>query len=892
MNKLIILAAFLCLSLSGSAQQTIVEGVLKDSVGSPLEFATVMAFNKSDESTESYALTNSDGYFKLKLVEGKPYIIRYRYLGYETAEEEIVAKGSVMKLMPVLTEEAVMLDGVEVVYEFPITMNGDTISYKAEAFSNGKERKLGNLLEKLPGFEVSPEGEIKVQGKMVDKVLIEGKEFFSGDSKMATKNIPADVVDRLDLIRDYNNVGPMQGLGTDESLALNIRLKDGNKSMWFGDIEAGAGPDNRYLAHPNLFYYSPKTSINFIGDLNNIGEQAFTMQDYFRFNGGFRSIGSNGGSTFNLSSDELGLALMENNRAFNINSSLAAMNITHNPNKKWSISGYGIASGIDARLKSSSFRNYIRAQSQTNELTESELDQNLFSGLAKIDVTYKPSRKLFLGYQSFLKKSSIEDFDNRISTFGSTINPLRERNTRAPFSFDQKLEFYNTLNQKNILSVEASWEHKKQTSGYFLNTENKPFSTVLPLDTTSQYLLDQDVRINTDKIESAINYYYLLNQRNHLNVTAGVTSSIQDYQSSIRQTLDDGSVKNLSDNAFVNDSKFNFIDTYLSLHYKAKIGKLTLSPGINLHNYNTNDTQSGVSRQSSKTLWLPDLFAKYDFGSSENLTFNYGLKAEFTDIKKLGRAITIRNYTSLFSGNRQLQNIVFHQLNLSYMNFDMFNFTNFYLMVNYQKRQDDITESVSYQGTDRLSFPTNTIEANDMLFINGSFEKKFTFMKAKLEAGINYTSMQNLVELESNRNFSFKQNYKLSFESNFVNIPNIEIGLENSWSDYTSANVAQKYTNTSPFANIEAIVGDFVLVADYTYNNYQADNSQISSEYDFLNTSVYYRKSGSPWEFKVAGNNLLNTEYIRRDSFDDNVISTYQYFVQPRYFMFTVMYDL
>ena len=337
MNKLLIITALLCFGLSAKAQQTVVEGVLKDSVGNPLEFATVMAFNKSDNSTESYALTDSDGYFKLKLVDGKPYIIRYRYLGYETAEEEIMAKGRIMKLNHVLIESAVILDAVEVVYEFPITINGDTISYKAEAFANGQERKLGNLLEKLPGFEVTPEGEIKVQGKMVDKVLIEGKEFFDGDAKMATKNIPADVVDKLDLIRDYNKVGPMQGLGSEENLALNIRLKDGKKSMWFGDIEAGAGPDSKYFAHPNVFYYSEKTSINFIGDLNNIGEQAFTMRDYFRFNGGFRSIGSQRGSTFNLSADELGLALMENNRAYNINSSLAAMNISHNPNKKWSI---------------------------------------------------------------------------------------------------------------------------------------------------------------------------------------------------------------------------------------------------------------------------------------------------------------------------------------------------------------------------------------------------------------------------------------------------------------------------------------------------------------------------------------------------------------------------
>ena len=83
-----------------------------------------------------------------------------------------------------------------------------------------------------------------------------------------------------------------------------------------------------------------------------------------------------------------------------------------------------------------------------------------------------------------------------------------------------------------------------------------------------------------------------------------------------------------------------------------------------------------------------------------------------------------------------------------------------------------------------------------------------------------------------------------------------------------------------------------MFVADYTYNKYQSANSEVVSEYDFLNASLYYRQPGSAWEFKLAGNNLLNTESIRRDSFDDNVISTYQYFVQPRYFMLTVMYDL
>ena len=152
--------------------------------------------------------------------------------------------------------------------------------------------------------------------------------------------------------------------------------------------------------------------------------------------------------------------------------------------------------------------------------------------------------------------------------------------------------------------------------------------------------------------------------------------------------------------------------------------------------------------------------------------------------------------------------------------------------------------------------------------------------------------MQNLIEMESNRNYLLRQSYNLSFETNFSGFPNFEIGLEQSFSDYTSVGAARKFTTTSPFANIEAVFGDFMLIADYTYNKYKTENSDLSSEYDFLNASLYYRKNGSPWEFKLAGDNLLNTEFIRRDSFNDNLISTYKYFVQPRYFILTVMYDL
>lgn len=895
MKNILFLFGIMCLAWSARAQQTTFEGVVQDSLNNPMELANVMAFYKRDSIAASYALTDSDGRYLLKLKEGEEYWIKCSYLGYEPWEGIFVAKGKSMTQLITLTESTYNLDGVEIVYEFPVTISGDTITYKTDAFTNGKERKLKNVLEKLPGFEVDKNGVIRVQGKKVDKVLVEGKEFFDGDSKMAVNNIPADVIDKIDLLQNYNEIGAMSGLGNNESLALNIQLVDGNKSMWFGDVEAGGGPDERYLAHPNVFYYSPKTSINFIGDINNIGEQAFTMRDYFRFNGGFESMGGNAGSSFSLASDELGIAMMQNDRAFETTSALAALNITHTPNKKWSLSSYGIFSGVDNQLKTRSLRNYVGTQTERNEVTESNLNQTLGSGMLKIEATYKPNPQLFISYQGFAKTSSIEDEDNRLSTFSTTATPntILESNRRDPFSIDQKLTYFQMLDEHNIISADASWKYKKQRPNYFLQTETKPFDSVLPISDSQDYRLNQDKKILSNTVDASFNYYYLINPRNHINFTSGLNLLDQYYQSGIEQILDNGISSQLPQDRFSNDANYNISDNYVSAHYKTQLGKLTLSPGINWHYYSLKDNQSGNNLTSIKTLWLPDFFAKYKFGSSENITLNYSVNTEFTDVQNAGNATIIRNYNSLFYGNRSLENLWYHSLNLSYMNFDMYNFTNFYFMVNYQKRFDDINESVVYSGTDRLSVPTNALLTNDILMSNASYEKRFTFLKATATANVSYSNFQNSVELEQNRNKSLSQTYQLSAETNFSVLPNLEIGIKNTWANYQSSSIDQTYITNSPYAKLEVVIpGGFIITADYEYTDYHAKDNETSSYYDFLKAAIYYRKDDSPWEFKIAGNNLLNTESIRRDSFSDNVISTYQYFVQPRYVMFTAKFDL
>lgn len=884
----------LCIiSLPLFAQNTSLEGVVTDSLNNPVELANVMAFYQKDSSVASFGITDRAGRYRLVIPQGEVYTLKSSFVGYDTFELIVDAQEAKINQNIMLKASATMLNDVEVRYEFPITISGDTISYKTDEFTTGNERKLGDVLEALPGFEIDDNGDIKVQGKKVDKVLVDGKEFFDGNSKMATENIPADAVDRIQLLRNYSDISPMSGLENDESMAINVTLATDKKNLWFGDIEVAGGPDQRYLAHPNLFYYSPKTNINIIGDANNIGEQAFTLQDYFRFSGGIRRIGSKSGSSISISSDELGVSLIQNMMANNIHSKLGAINLNYQPTKKWRFSAYGIASGLETTSSNISNRTYVRSQENTVENTTSSLIQKNTSGLLKLSSAYTPSNKVHLEYGAFLKASSISETDNRSSDFGVSTNNLTELDEKRPVSVDQNLVGFFTLNPKNIFSLETSLNHKKQVPEYQLNTGVIPLQDILPLTLGNTYNVRQNNQVITNALRGEANYYYILNNTNHINFSLGFTRSQQEFDTEIIQVLENSNNTAVDNGDLDNDIYFRFQDYYAGVHYKSKLGKLTLSPGLTWHAYNISDTQLSTKNTLTKQLVTPDLFAKYDFGSSHNLTFNYSLNAQFTDVQNVAERGVIRNYNSWFVGNRNIENVLFHQVTMNYFNYNMFNHVNFYFAINYQKKYNDIIEAISYSATDRITTPQNVPIWNDQLSSNFSFEKKLVNLKLKASSNIMYRKFQNEVEQLQNNNSALTQEYKLAAESKFSNAPNFEIGFKKSWNTYTTNTIKQVYTTNTPYVEAEfPFLKSFTLLVDYEYNNYQNQECTTVSNYDFMNAALYYEKKDSPWVFKLSANNLLETSEIRRDNFNDNVVSTFSYEVLPRYVMLSVKYNL
>jgi hypothetical protein len=904
-------AVLLLFSVSLSAQSIKVRGFIKDSIGSPLELATVIATVQATGEIESYGITNHLGRFQLDLSKNNTYILRASFLSYETAEQilTIPADAENLEVDFVLKSQAAELDGVELIYEMPVTIKGDTIIYNADSFTTGDERKLGDVMKKLPGVEINEEGEIEVEGKTVSKVMVEGKDFFDGDSKLATQNIPADAVDKVEVLRNYNEVDQMRGLGNDQdNIAINIKLKEGKKNFWFGEVTAGGGiahKEERYLVHPKLFYYSPKYSINIITDFNNIGEVPFTFRDYFKFTGGFRNFNRGGGTNFNISESDLGFAISQNNQANKLDTKFLAGNFSYAVTRKWDVSGFAILSDNKTNIVNNSVRQFIATGATEN--TNSTNDQRTKLGMLKLSSVFKPNTSFQLDYDVLLKGSKQTEDAGTISTVAGRENDISEVKENTPFSVNQNANVYYTLNDNNIFAGQIQHLYQDEDPFYRAIQDSIPFRGVFtqfdppnpevfdPLEQADRYNVNQDKRIKSSKFDAKVDYYLVLNNTSNLNFTLGSTLSTQKFNSGIFQILDNGEENIFTEDDFNNDVEYSFSDLFFGLHYKLKTGKFIWTPGVTLHNYDLKNTQLGSTATQNDWTVLPDINIILNLKKSESLRFNYSISSQYTDVNEYARAYVFNDYRSLFRGNRQLENSLSHSYNLTYFSFNLFNYTNLSGSINYIKQINGIKNSAEIVGINQVSSPLN--ELSNFPFETwsafGRFSKRVKKLEFALNANVSISSTFNTINDEVRESTSFTQSYRGSVQSNFRNWPNFEVGYRFTANEYDNGGLVETYFTNRPYANVNIrFLKDFNLKAEWDYYKYTNDSKTVENTYSFLNADLFYRKGESPWEFAVQASNILDTSFINNDSFDEQYNATSQYFVLPRILMFVVKYDL
>ena len=911
--KIFINILFYFIGLQLGISQINISGVVKDTLGSPLELANIILIDSESGSLETFAMSNENGYYKMSMKKNKTYKLQVSYIGMNTLSQSLQTN-EVDIIKDFVLKSNNQLDAVELTYEMPVVISGDTLVYDADSFSTGTERKLEDILENLPGVEVNDDGEIEVEGKVVSKVMVEGKDFFDGDSKIATKNIPSNAVDKVQILKNYAEVGQLSSVqNNQDNIAINIKLKKGKDRFWFGDVLLGGGssPDRSlHIFQPKLFYYSPEYSVNVIGDLNNLGEQAFSRRDYWNFSGGFKRPSGKSGTNISLGNNNLSFLQLQNNRAKDINTKFGAINASFSPSKKIDYSTFLIFTSNETEIQQNNSTQFVGIQNQIpDENTETNTLQNSDLGIGKFSLKFNPNVNNQVDYEILGRLTKEKQDENYLS---SVIGSINQDDNVETFSINQNLNYYYTLNEKNIFALEVQHLIKDEDPFYNAILENninyQATAQGLGLDNSLDYFnIAQDKRVKSNQLDSKLDYWNILSLKSDLNITIGYIYSKQEFNSDIFQFLSltntdiYNPIPSVNDGLNYNDINYLFNDIYFGLHYRLKTGKFTISPGFTAHAYATENTQLQLIDSESSNYkksffkFLPDFNMIIQLKDSESLTLNYAMRTQFTDVTKIARGLVLNNYNSIFIGNEDIQNAISHNISLNYYSFNMFNYTNVYAGINYNKSIDQIRNLTRFESVIATSSPFNSGFADENLSIYGRYQRSFGRIRGTIGTNFNFSKFNQFFQdiTQPSLSESFSQNYNVSLRTLFKKAPNVELGFKYSVNETDIGDLNTTYYTESPFVEFDALfLKAFTFRTNYSTTKFSDENSLIN-EYKFFDASISYKKNkDSKWEFEIKANNLLDTKSQSQSSISNISVSTTEYFIQPRFISFRLIYSL
>ena len=283
-----------------------VKGIAFDTISKlPVAAATITVLERKDSSLVTFTMTGNDGRFELKGLANGEYRLMISHVSYYntnkyftiTDADKNAELGNV-----VLNDKAKILEEVVLAAEAPpVTLVGDTIQYNAGSFKTPPNASVEQLLKKLPGVKVEKDGTIKAQGEKVSRVLVDGKEFFGNDPKVATRNLPADAVDKVQVYDKQSDQAQLTGFedGNYEK-TINLKLKKDKKKGVFGKINAGAGNKERYEGKFNVNSFKGARQFSAIGMGNNTNAEGFSFMDILNFTGELSRMQRGGGGNINL----------------------------------------------------------------------------------------------------------------------------------------------------------------------------------------------------------------------------------------------------------------------------------------------------------------------------------------------------------------------------------------------------------------------------------------------------------------------------------------------------------------------------------------------------------------------------------------------------------------
>lgn len=872
------------------AQKAVLEGKVLDSLNQPIPHTNLIASPYQTGENVSFAIADFDGKYKLNLQTDVDYKIEITSMGFSSKIDSLSISKDTAKNY-ILNKSTTSLEQVVIKAKMAMLVREDTITYRTDKFVTGDERKLRDVLKKLPGVEVDRDGNVTVNGKKVSKLMVDGLDFFGGDTKLGVNHIPADAVDEVEAIDNYHEVAFMKGLSDSDRMAMNIKLKEDKKSFVFGETEAGGGVEDRYFIQPTLFYYSPKTTVNFIGSLNNINESSLNFQDVLRFSGSDLSFMDN----TVLSSNENLMQFSSSTDIKHKKMQFAAANFTQRINKDLRLEAYSILAKQEVQSETESNTEYLTQESLIEERNTSGNDKG-FSNFNKVRLRYTPDLFKDLAYDVLANVSNNSYRNHIYSRVADSIN--QTNSWRDPHSVELNQFFrYNTQpSYKHTSEVRAEHSFRKSNRHSDWDFDRPIFSDIIPIveEDSGNYNLSQDYASTTHSGSFNFKHYWVLNSTNHLYPLAGFYFFDQTYSTEDFQVLGDGLKNDFGSAGFNNDIDYQLLNPYLGLQYKVKVGEVILRPGVVYHQYFWRVKQfQEKTADKNKGVFLPEFRLEYKPNSTQRLEFNYNLKSSFADAENYANRLSLRSFNLLYRGNEELENTLYHDFSLYYRRINISRSLNYHLTASYRRQEKSIQQATMLEGIDQISTMFySSFPENNLSFV-GRFNKRWTHISFGAITQVSFADYSRIVNDEKLDYDTQSLTYRINLRTLLRDLPNLEIGFRHNINWMQSTDFKSRYSALSPYAEIDyRFFKDFVFKMDYSYSHTKHQSATQSDNFQIANASLFYRKEDSPWGMEIRVDNIFNANYKRNYAVNQFMIYDQRIYLQPRTAMFILSYQL
>ncbi|HLZ89730.1 MAG TPA: carboxypeptidase regulatory-like domain-containing protein, partial [Puia sp.] len=299
---LILSLAFATHSFSQSNTRGSVKGVLVDTAGGrqPLVNATISITPLGGDSTDAeYTVSGKGGVFQIKGIRVGQYKLLITYEGYQHIDRRVNISDStpVVDLATLFMNRADNMLAEVVIQRPPLGIKKDTVEYNAGSFATKPNAVAEDLLKKLPGVTVDNSGTVTAHGETVQRILVDGKRFFSDDPKLATRNLPPDIIDKIQVFDDLSDQSKFTGFDDGNRVkTINIVTKKNSRKGYFGRVVGAGGTNEDYDESVNMHRFDGNQQLSLLGQGNDINKQNFTPQDIFGNNGGGGGGGRRGGN--------------------------------------------------------------------------------------------------------------------------------------------------------------------------------------------------------------------------------------------------------------------------------------------------------------------------------------------------------------------------------------------------------------------------------------------------------------------------------------------------------------------------------------------------------------------------------------------------------------------